>query len=66
MNIPEADTNFTPGVFDDTYLIMDLVIPRDGDGPDFAKVTKCLREKDGVPIGRAHNKPMLYTRMYRL
>ena len=66
MNIPEADTNFTPGVFDDTYLIMDLVIPRDGDGPDFAKVTKGLREKDGLPIGRSHNNPILDTIMYEV
>jgi hypothetical protein len=34
-------------VFDDTYVNMELAIPRDGDGPEFAKVTKRLRDKNG-------------------
>ena len=42
-SVPEADDDFTPDVFDDTYLNMELAIPRDGDGPEFAKVTKRLR-----------------------
>ena len=45
---------------------MELAIPRDGDGPDFAKVTKGLREKDGLPIGRSHNNPILDTIMYEV
>ena len=40
----EADANFTPDLFDNTYLNMELAIPIDGDGPDFVKVTKSLRE----------------------
>ena len=48
---------------DDTYLNMVLAIPRDGDRPDFSKVTKHLRYKDGLPIGRAHNNIILYTIM---
>ena len=39
----EVDVNFTPYIFDDTYLNMELAIPRYVDGPDFAKVAKCLR-----------------------
>ena len=31
-NVPEADAYFTPDVFDDTYLSMELAIPRDRDG----------------------------------
>jgi hypothetical protein len=41
--VPEADDTFTPDVFDDTYLNMELAIPRDEDGPEFARVTKRLR-----------------------
>ena len=37
-NVTEANADFTPDVFDDTYLNMELEIPRYGDGPDFAKV----------------------------
>ena len=62
----EDDANFTPDVFDDTYLNMDLLIPRYGDGPDFAKVTKRLRYKYGLPIGRSHNNPILGTIMYEV
>ena len=61
--MPEADAGFTPDVFDDTYFKMELAIPIDVDGPDFAKVTKRLRDKDGLPISRAHNNPILDTRM---
>ncbi len=65
--VPEADDGFTPDVFDDTYLNMELAIPRDGDdGPEFAKVTKRLRDKDGLPIGKANNNPILDTRMYEV
>ena len=62
--MPEADADFTPYVFDNTYLIMDLAIPRDGDRPDYSKVTKRLRDKEGLPIGRAHKNTILYTIMY--
>ena len=65
-NVPEADTNFKPNVFDDTYLNMELVIPRDGDGPNFSKVTNRLRDKDRLPICRAHNNSILDTIMYEV
>ena len=64
--MPEADSDFTPYVFDNTYLNMGLAIPRDGDGPEFSKVTKPLREKDGLPIGRSHNNPILDAIMYEV
>jgi hypothetical protein len=35
-DIPEADKDFTPDLFDDTYLNMELAVPRDSDGPEFA------------------------------
>ena len=62
--MPEGDTDLTPYVFDDTYLKMELAIPRDGYGTDFSKVTKRLRDKDA--IGRSHNNPILDTRMYEV
>jgi hypothetical protein len=65
-NVPEADTGFTPDVYDDTYLNMELAIPRDGDGPEFAKVTKRLRDHNGLPIGKANNNPLLDTRIYEV
>jgi hypothetical protein len=64
--ISEADKDFTPDVFDDTYLNMELAIPRDSNGPEFARVTKRLKDKDGLPIGRANNNPILDTRMYEV
>ena len=59
----ETNAYFPLDVFDDTYLNMKLEIRRDGDGPEFAKVTKRLRDKDGLPIGRSHNNPILDTRI---
>jgi hypothetical protein len=38
-SIPEAD-DFTPEVLEDTYLNMEIALPCDGEGPEFAKVTK--------------------------
>ncbi len=64
--ILEAYKDFTPDVFDDTYLNMELAIPRDSDGPEFARVTKRLKDKDGFSIGRANNNPILDTRMYEV
>ena len=64
--MPEADANFTLDLFDDTYLNMELDIPIYGDEPDFSKVTKRLWDKDGLTIGRAHNNPILDTRMYEV
>ena len=64
--MPEADADFRPDFFYDTYLNMELEIPRDGYGQEFYKVTKHLRDKDGLPISRAHNNKVLDTRMYKV
>jgi hypothetical protein len=53
-------------VFDDTYLNMELAIPRDSDGPEFARITKRLKDKDGLSIGRANNNLILDTIMYEV
>ena len=63
--IAEAD-DFTPDVLQDTYLNMELALPRDGEGPEFARVTKRLRDKDGLPIGTANDNPILDTRLYEV
>ena len=65
-NVPEADADFMPDLFDDTYLNMELVIPRYGDGPNFGKLEKRLRDKDGLPIVISQNNPIMYTIMYKV
>ena len=63
--IPEAD-DYTPEVMDDTYLNMEVAIPRHDEGPELARVTKRLRDKDGLPIGTANDNPILDTRIYEV
>jgi len=66
-DIKEADEDFTPEVFDDTYLNMELALPNgDGTEPAFARVTKQLRDANGLPIGTAHANPILDSRMYEV
>jgi hypothetical protein len=64
--VPEADDTCTPDAFDDTHLNMELAAPRDGDGPKFARVTKRLRDKNGLPMGVANNIPTLDARMHEV
>ena len=64
-SIPEAD-NYTPEIGDDTYVNMEVTIPRDGEGPEFARVTKRLRDANGIPIGCANDNPILDTRVYEV
>ena len=45
---------------------MELSLDRQGEGPEFVRVTKRLRDKDGKPIGVAHENPILDTRMYEV
>ena len=64
--VKEADDAFTPDVYD-TYLNMELAIPQ-GDSlePRLARVTKRLRDANGLPIGLANENPILDTRMYEI
>ena len=64
-SITEMD-DYTPEVMEDTYINMELALPRDGEGPEFARVTKRLRDAQGIPIGRAHDNPLLDTRIYEI
>ena len=45
---------------------MEVALPCDDDGPTFAKVTKRLRDANGLPIGTAHDNPILDTRVYEV
>ena len=59
---PEADQQFTPDVFDDRYLNMELALPHGDEAtPQYAKVTKRLRDANGILIGTADDNPILDT-----
>ena len=45
---------------------MKLALPKDGESVLFTKVTKRLRDANGLPIGVAHDNPMLDTRIYEI
>ena len=45
---------YTPDTLDDTYLKMEVALPRDGEGTELARVIKRLRDIDGIPIGTAN------------
>ena len=64
--LPEADDLPTAEVFDDTYLNMELALPRDGGEVEFCKVVKRLRDKNGLPIGTANDNPILDSRIYEV
>ena len=64
--LKEADEDFTPDAYDDTYLQMELTLPKQGAEVQFGRVVKRLRDKNGLPIGTAHDNPILDTRMYEV
>ena len=64
-DIQEADKLFDPESYDN-YISMELSLYRQGEGPEFARVTKRLRDKDDKPIGVTHENPILDTRMYEV
>ena len=65
-DVPDADDAFTPDMFDDTYLNMELALDRGDEGPELARVTKRLRDANGIPIGTANDNPVLDSRMYEV
>jgi hypothetical protein len=64
--IREADNDFTPDAHNDTHVNMELAIPRDSNSPEFAMVTKRLRDKDGRPMGKSNDNPILDTRTHEV
>jgi hypothetical protein len=64
--VKEADEELDPDTYDN-YLNMEIRLDRPGTVPEFAKVTKRMKDKDGNPIGVAHaENPMLDTRLYEV
>ena len=65
--VKEADESFTLEVMGDTYVNMELALPQ-GDTLEaqYARATKRLRDANGIPIGTAHDNPILNTRMYEV
>ena len=50
---------------DDPYVNTEISIPRVScDKPQLAKVTKRLKNSQGLPIGTAHENPILDSRNY--
>ena len=64
--VKEDDDLFTPDTYD-TYLNMELALPQ-GDSlePRLARVTKRLKDANGIPIGTADDNPLFNTRMYEV
>ena len=45
---------------------MELALPRYGGETTFARVTKRLKDANGLPIGTSHENPILDTRVYEV
>ena len=64
--VKDDDDIFTPYTYD-TYLNMELALPQ-GDSLErwLARVTKWMKDSNGLPIGMAANNPFIDTRMYEV
>lgn len=65
-DIKEADDMPSPEIMDESFINMELALPRDGDGPEFARVKKRMRDSEGNPIGRASNNLAEDTRVFEV
>ena len=64
--VPEADDNFDPNSCNH-HLKMESAVDTAGHKvPQFAKVTKRLKDHCGNPMGTAHSNPILDTRMCKV
>ena len=57
-NILEAN-EYTPEVLEDTYLNMEMTLPKDDESAQFSKVTKRLHDVNDIFIGIADDDPLL-------
>ena len=64
--IPVAENVFTPEIMDNNYMNMEVALPWNTEGPDFARVTKRLKDANGLTIGTSNENPILDTRMYEV
>ena len=64
--VKQDDDHFTPDMYD-MYLNIELALPQ-GDSlePRMARVTKRLKDVNGIPIGTANDNPLLDMRMYEV
>ena len=53
-------------MLEDTYVDMDIALPRDGEVSDFSKVTKYLRDENVIPIVRHRYNPIVDIRVYEV
>ena len=56
----------SPGIADSTMLQMELALPRDGDGPELARVKRRKKDSEGNLIGTANENPILDTRVFEV
>ena len=45
---------------------MELAMPRQSDGPEYARFTKRLKDTSGIPVGIANDTPLMDTRLYEV
>ena len=53
-------------MLEDTYVDTEIALPRYGEGPDFSKSVKILRDANDILIGRHYGNTMLDTRVYEV
>ena len=51
-------------MLEDTYVDMEIALPRDVEGPKFSKLIKRMLYENVIPIGRQHDDPIIDTRVY--
>ena len=56
--------NFTPKLLEEKCVDMDIVLPRDLQGPKYYNPTKRIQYTNGTPICRSNENPMLDTIFY--
>ncbi|MEM7375750.1 MAG: hypothetical protein AAF587_44565 [Bacteroidota bacterium] len=64
-DVPKEDDLFDPDTYDN-YLNMELTVDRGGEYPEFARVTKHLKDHQGNPIGKSHDNFLMDTSMYEV
>ena len=57
---------FTPEIMDDTYMNIEVALSRDTEGPEFSRVTKRVKDANGLPIVTSNENLILDTRMYEV
>ena len=58
--------DFTPEILADTYVNMELALTHDSEGSQYEKVTKRLRDANGLPIRTSDDNPNKNSRMYEV